>query len=487
MHPYGMKSKILTFTDEEIAALFGHEAAEDEHPNRLREYYFKNEIYEQIIADLPLRIVVGHKGIGKSAVFKVAQQELDEKNILTVSLTPDDIIGIAEDDTDMLKLIRDWKNGLSTIIVDKALSQLGDKLAPIHGTGDKIVNLVVKYLETKTNINLKAEKETLVKNFLNGKKIVVFIDDLDRGWEGKKSDIKRISAMLNAVRDLSRKNHGVNFKVSLRTDVYYLYRTNDESTDKVEGSVVWVTWNNFSILALLAKRIVTFFGGSVSEDELLKSDQYHLATILNFVFYDRFEGLGNWEKIPTYRLLTSLIRKRPRDLVKLCSLAGKEAKKNRQSKIGTKEFDSIFETYSQGRLQDTIIEFRSELPEIERLLINMKPSREERSRSGGMLYNTASLLKKVDNIIERGAFMFANDNKANNRELCAFMYKINFLTARKDMSGKIVRKYFEENKFLMNNFSDFGFDWEIHPAYRWALQPDDIRNIFKSLVIYTDE
>lgn len=117
----------------------------------------------------------------------------------------------------------------------------------------------------------------------------------------------------------------------------------------------------------------------------------------------------------------------------------------------------------------------------------MKPSREERSRSGGMLYNTASLLKKVDNIIERGAFMFANDNKANNRELCAFMYKINFLTARKDMSGKIVRKYFEENKFLMNNFSDFGFDWEIHPAYRWALQPDDIRNIFKSLVIYTDE
>ena len=153
MHPYGMKSKILTFTDEEIAALFGHEAAEDEHPDRLREYYFKNAIYEQIIADLPLRIVVGHKGIGKSAVFKVAQQELDEKNILTVSLTPDDIIGIAEDDTDMLKLIRNWKNGLSTIIVDKALSQLGDKLAPISGTGDTIVNLVVKYLETKTNIN----------------------------------------------------------------------------------------------------------------------------------------------------------------------------------------------------------------------------------------------------------------------------------------------------------------------------------------------
>ena len=66
-------------------------------------------------------------------------------------------------------------------------------------------------------------------------RIFVFIDDLDRGWEGKKSDIRRISAMLNAVRDLSRENPDINFKISLRTDVYYLYRTNDESTDKVES------------------------------------------------------------------------------------------------------------------------------------------------------------------------------------------------------------------------------------------------------------
>lgn len=486
MNKYGMEFKELTFSDEEIAALFGHEAAEDEYPERLREYYFKNDIHDQIAANLPLRIVVGHKGIGKSAVFKIIEQELHDKNILTVSLTPDDIIEIAEDDTDMLKLIRTWRNGLTSIIANKALAQLCDKFVPVNKTGEKIVNLVTNLLESKMNVSVKKDMNEVVSSFLSNNKIVVFIDDLDRGWEGKKSDIRRISAMLNAVRDLARENNGVEFKVSLRTDVYYLYRTNDESTDKVEGSVVWVTWDNFSILALLAKRIVTYFGGSVSEDELLNSTQAELAEILNFVFQDRFEGKGKWDRIPIYRLLTSLIRKRPRDLVKLCSLAGKEARRNHSSKIGTNEFNSIFETYSQGRLQDTIIEFRSELPDIERLLTNMKPTREERLNSEGSLFKTDMLLKKVRNICERGMFNFSNGNIATDKELCAFMYKINFLTARKDTPEKIIRKYFEENKFLMNSFVDFGFDWEIHPAYRWALQPDNLTKIFDSLVIYED-
>jgi putative SOS response-associated peptidase YedK len=39
---------------------------------------------------------------------------------------------------------------------------------------------------------------------------------------------------------------------------------------------------------------------------------------------------------------------------------------------------------------------------------------------------------------------------AKARDLAAFMYKINFLTARKDGPDGIVRKYFEENRYLSN-------------------------------------
>ena len=63
----------MQFNEVEIQKLFGHEAAEQESPERLKEYYFKNNTYNQIVVDLPLRILVGHKGIGKSALFKVAR------------------------------------------------------------------------------------------------------------------------------------------------------------------------------------------------------------------------------------------------------------------------------------------------------------------------------------------------------------------------------------------------------------------------------
>lgn len=65
----------LKFTPENIEALFGNEAAEDEDQTRLRQYYFKSNVYNQIVTDLPVRVLVGHKGIGKSALFKVAIAE----------------------------------------------------------------------------------------------------------------------------------------------------------------------------------------------------------------------------------------------------------------------------------------------------------------------------------------------------------------------------------------------------------------------------
>ena len=68
------------------------------------------------------------------------------------------------------------------------------------------------------------------------------------------------------------------------------------------------------------------------------------------------------------------------------------------------------------------------------------------------------------------------------------MYKINFLTARKDSpTHYITRRYFEESRYLSSEFVDFGFDWEVHPAYRWALQPDDLESIFSQLKLTSDD
>jgi hypothetical protein len=483
--------KQLTLSEAEIQALFGHEAAEDEDPARLRTYYFKSATYDHVATDLAVRILVGHKGIGKSALFQIAIAEDREAGRLAILIKPDDVADLGTDSTDFLKTVRSWKAGLLDIIAAKVLLGFGasgnDVQSRFKQFGGSLLDFLRTFFRGHDTVNLNAADKRIIEHFSGNSAVTVYIDDLDRGWEGRRQDVVRISALLNAVRDLVNENRGLRFRVSLRSDVYYLVRTSDESTDKIEGSVIWQSWTNHEIFVLLVKRIETFFGRTVDEAKLLATPQPQLARYLDPVMEARYAGSGLWENAPMYRVLMSLIRRRPRDLVKLCTLAARNARDDGHNKIHTQNFREIFSEYSQGRIQDTINEFRSELPDIERLLLGMKPNKRERRTREQYIYDTPALLQKLENIKQGGEFRFANGRVADKKQLAAFLYKINFLTARKETeAGVVIRKYFEENRYLSNDLVDFGFAWEVHPAYRWALQPDTIQDIFASLALSAD-
>lgn len=476
----------LDFQEKEIRDIFGCEAAEDEDIERLRSYYFKSKTFEEVNAGLPLRILVGHKGIGKSALFQVAMAEDEENNNLSILIKPDDIIDLGADDRDFLKVIRNWKQGLTELIAEKALlavgSTNGDWKGRISNYGGKVLNFLQESIQEPSFFRMDPSRKAIVSRFLKHNKVVVYIDDLDRGWEGNKEGVRRISALLNAVRDLSNDNKGLQFKISLRSDVYFLARTSDESTDKIEGSVIWYSWTNHEIFVMLIKRVETYFGNEVNELTLMSQNQDILSKRLTQVMEERFQGRGHWNNSPMHRVLLSLVRQRPRDLVKLLSLAARNTRRRRGNLISTDDLENSFEEYSQGRLQDTVNEYRSELPDIERLLLAMKPSKREKQAKLSYQFTTDQLLKKIKDIESQGVFRFASGNKATTKDLAAFLYKVNFLTARKEVtSGHVDRQYFEENRYLANKFVDFGYDWEIHPAFRWALQPENIRDIFDSL------
>lgn len=475
----------MDFTEENIAALFGHEAAEDEDIERLKSYYLKGSIYEQVVNDLPIRILVGHKGIGKSALFHVAMAENSASGRLSLLIRPDDIAGIGDSETNFLKLIREWKNGITEIIARKALISFGllrdDWRGKLNEYGGKFIDFLQSTFKAESYTNLTGAKRAVIDDFLNNGKIFVYLDDLDRGWQGNPQDVKKLSALLNAVRDLASECKGVCFRISLRSDVYYLVRTSDESTDKIEGSVLWYAWSNHEILAMLAKRVEHFHGRLLTTSELVALNQNQLSRFLVTVMEDVFHGRGNWKNIPTYRMLMSLVRKRPRDIVKLCTLAARNARAKNMKIIGTENFNDVFEEYSQGRLQDTVNEYRSELPEVERLLLGMKPSREEKKAASGYVYTTDGLFTKIRNIQQSGIFKFHGGKAADVKDLAAFLYKINFITARKESGDFIQRRFFEESRYLSHKFVDFGFDWEVHPAYRWALQPDNLTEVFDTL------
>lgn len=484
----------MKFDEVTIRQLFGHEAAEDEGIENLKRYYMKNKTYERFAVDLPLRILVGHKGTGKSALFKIAIQEDNENGYLPIELQPNDILDLDVDSDNFLKSIKEWESKLIEIIGDKVLDSLGiegkttwDTVKTRGGKFLNYLNNTVKSFSESVQIDLSPTKQHLLTNFLRNNRIVVYIDDLDRGWHGNKQDVTRISTLLNAVRDIINDNKGIYFRIALRSDVYYLVRTSDESTDKIGSSVIWYSWDNHEILVMLVKRIETYFGKHVKEEDLKRATSKELSHYLNQIMEEKFSGVGKWEKAPMYRVLMSLIRKRPRDLVKLCTQAARKAHDDNSSKILTKHFKETFDDYSQDRVQDTINEYRTELPDIERLILNMKPNRSERKNSNGWIYTPDRLQTKITNIVQSGRFIAANNKELNAKQISNFLYKINFLTARKiTENGEVIRKYFEENRYISGEHADFGYSFEVHPAYRWALQTENIEDVYKQIDLSAD-
>jgi hypothetical protein len=320
-------------------------------------------------------------------------------------------------------------------------------------------------------------------NFIKTGVISVYIDDIDRGWSASKADIKNISALLNAMRDISGADRRIRFRIGLRSDVYFLVRTSDESTDNIEANVIWLSWSNHDILSIMAKRIETFFDVDRNQSDILRLNQTDITkNILSKVIEPVFAGRGHWSSRPIHNVLLSLTRQRPRDLVKLMHGAARKAASARNNIISSTNLESSFEEYSNERLQDIINEFRSELAEIERLLLGMKPTKRERTAAQSYLFTNDTLSKTLSDVMEHVNLRFTNGRPVTGRSLTQFLYKIDFITARKTMpDGTIERRYFDRSRFLANEFADFGFDWEIHPAYRWALQPQDIRDVFGSL------
>jgi len=483
----------MDFSEFNIQRLFGQEAAESEEIERLREYYLKNKIYSKVIVDLPLRIVVGHKGIGKSALFKIGMDDERNNGRLTFIIKPDDISGIGGKDDDFLSLITRWKIGINEIIANKIINYFGlynedsNLIQKALGAGVTLLDLLGDTIKIKDKIDLSRINSDLkikaINNFLSTNKVSIYIDDLDRGWKGRSEDIQRISALLNAVRDISSENKGIYFRVNLRSDVYFLSRTSDESTDKTEGSVIWFDWSNHEIFALLIKRVATFNGQyGLSDKQLISKKQTELMSYLNNIIEEKFTGNGKWSNAPMHKILMSLIRRRPRDLVKLLTLAARQAQDDESIIIKTEHLKKILDEYSQGRLQDTINEFVSELPDVERLILGMKPAKRQKNTLVNYNYSTSSLLEKIKSIEQQGIFKGANKKTLTTKELAAFLYKIGFITARKILpDGTIDRKFFEQNRYLSSKFADFGYDWEVHPAYRWALQPDNIYDLIDSI------
>lgn len=480
----GWGGDMVEFTPETIRNIFGAEDAENESAERLKEYFYRNRAYESLLSDLPIRIVVGHKGVGKSALLKMAHLEDLEHGRPTIWLQPSDLTTLdGTYDPRFDKAALAWQQGLLKVLYEKIEtsvfgSVVSENSGMVLATSRDFISALKKLAEKHLSFDQTELEKAAVSKYTSGKKILVYLDDLDRGWKGTKPDILRLSALLNALRDICGDFTGIQFRIGLRSDVYYLVRTSDESTDKIAQYLIPLNWSNHDILVCIAKRTATYFGERIDDAEFSKLPQIEIARRIHKVIDERFLDRGKWENAPIHRVLLSLTRRRPRDLVKMLSGAASVAYENRHQIISSEDLRSTFVDYSQDRLQDIINEFRSEVPNIKALLLGMRPTAVHRFGDKPFLYKTDELSLKIKNILSSNHIHFSSGESADFHAVKQFLYKIDFILARAEApDGRITWTYFDENRFAASREADFGFSWEVHPAYRWALERRSVQEI----------
>src|SRR5262249_25628610 len=158
-----------------------------------------------LVSDLPLRILVGHKGVGKSALLKRARLNDDDKNALAIWLTPGDVAAISTRDegSNFTRLVEYWKQGMLAIIARHVLGEAADELLNKDRMGrfarriSSFVPVLTTRISEKAGASALDFHRAVVENFVKTGVINIYIDDIDRGWSASKADMKNISALLN--------------------------------------------------------------------------------------------------------------------------------------------------------------------------------------------------------------------------------------------------------------------------------------------------
>lgn len=453
------------------------------------------------MSDIKLQIITGEKGTGKSALLKMAYIETSNTDIVPIWIRLDDLSELYSDILDsnnLYQLKTLWKRSISKLVIMNLASHMSFAMGEdykkalqwAYDTGyttrdfisrsAKILKpMYEQYISLDTEADSCGEHHAL-QRMINNKKIRLFLDDFDLDWQGKASDVLKIKSLLLSLSDMTSDMNGLSVRIALRTDVYEMIR-NEEFSDKFESCLIKCKWNNQEIMKTLAKRICAYFDKPFDEINTTdpKTLQYNIVKYLNFIFVPCFdESTRVWANAPTHRVIYSLIRRKPRDMVKLCHSIAEEAYRKQLTVIDSSCFLAILETYSQERLKDLVNEYVNQLPKLQDLLIRMAPTQKEFQNKAGKryVYSTDELYVKIQNIQQNMNISIyqAKCEKlcpANFHQIAHFLYKIGFITGRKrNESGKIERAYYDELPFLLNaNVGDRGYSWEIHPAYRGAL------------------
>lgn len=290
---------IATVTDRHVdfANLkFGSPAAERDINEGLDDYFVESQAFNRIEQG-DRTILLGNRGMGKSAIFKVLAHRRRAAGDVVIELAPEDysyeILSqtmAAESEGSWAKLGAysvAWKYLIYVLVMKEAAAKApnfkrGDwrviynYLRDNHpDQSDNPIGTLISYVKRMEGVKIgqyeaavktrelqhlyKLEELSEVIPALNRvtkeRPVYVFVDELDRGWDASEDAQAFVAGLFQAGAAINGQDSGVRVYMSLRQELYDSIPNLYEDAQKYRDLIEEISWSEDALKELMAKRI----------------------------------------------------------------------------------------------------------------------------------------------------------------------------------------------------------------------------------------
>lgn len=454
-----------------------------------------------------LKILVGNKGSGKSAILGYVKTKAGEMGIPAIQLTPTDFSDwdFRENASPAGMISRIYASIVKAMAIELGKNQQGllkdneNKLlqnAIEEGATDpssisKIIRILNPIGKVLTKINFAemlpsyqlttVSRERAVSSYMEERKVFyVLLDDVDQICNANRKDYYDVIwAEILALLKIATTISNIAPIVSVRKEIWRRLSVDNGNRDKydqIRNMVYRLTSTRETLKSILERRL------QVCTE---KVDKHSVDT------YDLFfEGRGckvpnSIERRSWHDYLISSSRENPRDLIQLVSILIRNAQKMNRIKITDIDVENTALQYSKERFEDLVRQNKDMFSRIEPLIrsfskveFEMQP---ERLRDhlhgylgqGNIVYNGETITLIEDRVIK----------------IWDLLFNIGFITPR--ATDNTQRRGFsflpyDESLVSWSRWNDMQkYTWDIHPCYRsflYNLKLEERKRIANSVV-----
>jgi hypothetical protein len=445
------------------------------------------------------RVLVGNKGVGKTAILEWLFGAAKKKSIPALFLRPDDL------DLTQLAAVTDVasiKRGMYECLLDAVAVAIGQQLkgflrgpaATIYNEAvskgarqedwmAKLLTVLSKLSKPVTQIDAKQlagdlAKQTLatdrlaevVRTYLLSESslFLLLVDDTDQvATLDDPQRLNRIWGLLLAIRKLTSTSPNIKCVVTLRTEVWMRLLRNErgqrDQIDHFRPLVMFLRAPEKLIKSILTKRL------SLAASD----DGYRGANPLLHFFDDEWMTLPTSnEKRAWEQFLLKSSRERPRDMIQLVNHLAVTAKMRQSDHIGSKDAETAMESYSKERAEDLAIEMGFDCPAFLDVIRSFVDLEFESS-----FEDVRQHLRKVPSrfSLKIGGRVMKPDDDSDALVLLSLLHESGFLNARipdnRERDNYRHIGFLDDPHLVQNScWNELqAAKWEVHPAFRTYL------------------